>query len=562
MKEENGTPLPLGISIKNDRVNFSVAAPQGKTCKLLLYPAGESEVCTSYDMNAGPGDVRTLALTGLDPAAYEYNYLIDETVVTDPYARALTGRENWGESRDADGQVRGILYDRPYDWEGDAPLRLPPDQVIAYGLHVRGFTKDPASKVTHKGTFEGLVEKIPYLQDLGINQIQCMPVYEFEEQSPCRNYWGYGDGFFFAPKSAYAAGPDPVRSLKDLVRAFHKAGIEVVLEMPFTAGTPKTLMEDCLRYYVLEYHIDGFVLDPSWAPMDSVRQDPVLKQTKILEHASDFRDTMRRFLRGDEGMIEGVKYWLRRVDPGCGQYNAITDHTGFTMQDLVSYDTKHNEANGEQNHDGAEYNYSCNYGAEGPTRKQSVLNLRKRQVRNAFFLLLTAQGTPFIQSGDEFGNSQKGNNNAYCQDNPTGWVNWKDLEKNQDLFTFVKGLIALRKSCAVLHPVRELEGIDTARCGVPDVSYHGESAWEAPTGAAVRQLGIYYCGAAAGSADCFVGYNLHWMAHDFALPALGRKKNWYLMASTDEGVLKSPRLLKDQRKIELKARTIALIIGK
>ncbi len=560
MKIEQGNLLPLGISIKNDRVNFSVAVPQGKSCRLLLYQKGEPEPCTSCNMNTGIGEVRTVALSGLKPDQYEYNYLIDGEIVTDPRAPLVTGRKDWGKAPAKD-RVRGVLYDKPYDWEGDQPLHLPWDQVIAYGVHVRGFTMDAGPEVSRKGTFEGLVEKIPYLLDMGINQIQCMPVYEFDEQSPCRNYWGYGDGFFFAPKSAYAAGDDAVRSLKDLVKAFHAAGIEVVLEMPFTAQTPKTLMEDCLRFYVTEYHIDGFVLDPSWAPVDAVRQDPLLAQTKIVEHTADFRDAMRRFLRGDEGMIGGVMYWLRRVDPQGGCLNCLTGHTGFTLQDLVSYDGKHNEANGEQNHDGQEYNYSCNYGAEGPSRKKAVLDLRKRQVRNAFFLLLTAQGTPYIQSGDEFGNSQKGNNNVYCQDNPTGWVNWKNLEKNQDLFTFVKELIALRKSCAALHPAREMQGIDTARCGVPDISYHGESAWEARDDVSSRQLGVYYSGISAGGADVFVGYNLHWMAHDFALPALGRKKNWYLAASTDEGVLKKPRLLKDQRMIELNARTIAVIIG-
>ncbi len=562
MKTEQGNLLPLGISVKKDRVNFSVAVPRGKSCRLLLYQKGEPDPCASFDMNAGIGEVRTLALSGLKPDQYEYNYLIDQEVVTDPRAPALTGREKWGKARDLKRPVRGLIYDKPYDWEGDEPLHLPWNEVIAYGVHVRGFTMDAGAEVSQKGTFEGLVEKIPYLLDLGISQIQCMPVYEFDEQVPCRNYWGYGDGFFFAPKSAYAAGDDAVRSLKDMVRAFHGAGIEVVLEMPFSADTPKTLMEDCLRYYVMEYHIDGFVLDPSWAPVDAVRQDPLLKQTKILEHAADFRNTMRRFLRGDEGMIEGVMYWLRRVDPQGRRLNCLTGPTGFTLQDLVSYDGKHNEANGERNHDGEEYNYSCNYGAEGPSRKQAVQALRKRQMRNAFFLLLTAQGTPYIQSGDEFGNSQKGNNNVYCQDNPTGWVNWKDLEKNQDLFTFVKDLIALRKNTAALHPAREMQGIDTARCGVPDVSYHGESAWEVSGSVASRQLGVYYSGISAGGTDVFVGYNLHWMAHDFALPALGRKKNWYLAASTDEGVLKKPRLLKDQRKIELNARTIVLIIGK
>lgn len=405
------------------------------------------------------------------------------------------------------------------------------------------------------------MEKLPYLKDLGINQIQCMPVYEFEECGRFRNYWGYGPAYYFAPKSAYAASGDGERELKDMVKACHKEGIEVVLEMPFTGDTSKQLMEECLRYYCLEYHIDGFLLNPYVAPMDAIHTDPILKHTKILVHDTGFQTVMRRFLKGDEGMVRDVMYWLRHQSETKEILNMITGQTGFTLRDLVSYDGKHNEANGEQNQDGPDYNYSWNCGAEGPSRKKAVTELRKNQTRNAFFLLLLAQGTPCILAGDEFGNTQKGNNNVYCQDNPVGWLDWSGLEKHPELHDFVKELIAFRKKHPVFWPEKEMTGMTYSKKGVPDVSYHGENAWRVPLEVSSRQLGVYYSGTdrtGEGDEDCFVAYNMHWLEHTFALPALPRGKKWYRIASTQEGVLDKAEPLDDQKFAEVKERTIMI----
>ena len=474
MKKTEGKPLPLGASGEGEKINFSVAVPEGKPCSLLLYRTGEEKPCLEYPMEEIFGEVRYLALEDLEKDCREYNYQVGGEIFVDPRARALAGRGAWGEERDVQKhQVRGVIEKSDYDWEGDAPLELPDHQVVAYSLHVRGFTRDPYSRVKNKGMFEGIVEKLPYLKKLGVNQIQCMPVYEFEGQGRYQNYWGYGPAYWFAPKSAYSAQGDGARSLKDLVKACHSQGIEIVLEMPFTEGVAGFLVEECLRYYRMEYHIDGFILNPLTAPMDSIRQDPLLRKTKILQHDMEFMNTMRRFLKGDEGMVDSVIYWLRHISKE-GVCNTITGHTGFTLNDLVSYDGKHNEANGENNTDGPDYNYSWNCGAEGPTRKKEVLQLRERQMRNALFLLLTAQGTPCLLAGDEFANSQKGNNNVYCQDNPTGWLNWRKLEKEERFCGFVKDLIRLRKEYPVLCPAREMLGLDQTRCGVPDVTYHGE----------------------------------------------------------------------------------------
>lgn len=566
MREVQGQPLPLGINISGDHVNFSVAVPEGERCWLLLYRAGEEEPKERYEMTEAIGEVRFLALEGMDPADYEYNYMIGGEVTVDPYARGLAGRDIWGKERDIQKhEVRGVLKNGRYDWEGDEPLKLPFHSIVAYSLHVRGFTKHTSSGVEKKGTFSGVVEKLPYLKDLGINQIQCMPVYEFEECGRFRNYWGYGPAYYFAPKSAYAASGDGERELKDMVKACHKEGIEVVLEMPFTGDTSKQLMEECLRYYCLEYHIDGFLLNPYVAPMDAIHADPILKHTKILVHDTGFQTVMRRFLKGDEGMVRDVMYWLRHQSETKEILNMITGQTGFTLRDLVSYDGKHNEANGEQNQDGPDYNYSWNCGAEGPSRKKAVTELRKNQTRNAYFLLLLAQGTPCILAGDEFGNTQKGNNNVYCQDNPVGWLDWSGLEKHPELHDFVKELIAFRKKHPVFWPEKEMTGMTYSKKGVPDVSYHGENAWRVPLEVSSRQLGVYYSGAdqtGENDEDCFVAYNMHWLEHTFALPALPKGKKWYRIASTREGILDKAEPLDDQKFAEVKERTIMIFSGR
>lgn len=563
MKRIQGKPLPLGVTAAQDYVNFAVAVPQGKSCSLLLYNAGEKEPCTSYLMEEGPGEVQTAAFQDFDISEYEYNYEIDGEICPDPYTASFAGREEWlGESDREKHEIRCRIGGGDYDWKGDEPLRIPYHQVISYALHVRGFTKDSSSGVKHKGTFQGVIEKIPYLKELGINQIQCMPVYEFEERGRRINYWGYGEGFYFAPKSAYSSDGNGVKGLKDMVKACHSAGIEVVLQMPFTDKTPGLMIQECLRYYVIEYHIDGFILNPYVAPMGSIYADSVLKKTKIMKYQDTFQNVMRRFLKGDEGMVGDVVYWFKHHSREEGIFNYMTAHVGFTLEDLVSYDSKHNEENGENNQDGPDYNFSWNCGAEGASRKKAVMELRKKQVRNAFFLLLLSQGTPCILAGDEFGNTQKGNNNVYCQDNRTGWVNWKSAKKDNELKSFVKDLIALRRKYPVLSPKEEPMGIDRAGCGVPEVSYHGEQAWRVPTEISSRQLGVYYSAAITGGADCYIVYNMHWLEHDFALPALSGRRKWYLAASTQDGVLKEETLLENQRQIKASPRTILLITGR
>jgi len=322
MREKKGHPLPLGVTENNGYVNFSVAVEQGKRCFLLIYEKGAKLPCQRIEFleKDAVGEVRFLALQKSTIENCEYNYEIEGKVVTDPYVKELVLQ--------ADGSERGRISMEAYDWEEDTPLEIPYHEVIAYSLHVRGFTKHSSSKVKKRGTFAGVMEKIPYLKELGVNQIQCMPVYDFLDNKKYTNYWGYGDAYCFAPKRLYASQENTGKELKDMVKACHRAGIEVVLNLPFSEHIMPQMMEECLRYYVLEYHIDGFILNPVLAPMEAILADPLLKRTKILQNKEDFQITMRRFLKGDEGMVPGVMWWLKQQSKEQRSCNYITSHNG------------------------------------------------------------------------------------------------------------------------------------------------------------------------------------------------------------------------------------------
>ena len=565
MKKTSGKPQPFGTVVEGRKVNFAVQVPAGKKCELLLYREGRKRPECIFDMpeEDGIGEVRFLAVEDIDAGKYEYNFRIGGQVSLDPYVREIAGKKVFGKKRDLqEHEIRGKLVSPEYDWENDARLHLPWDEVIAYSLHIRGFTKHSSSRAEHKGTYLGVIEKIPYLKDLGINQIQCMPVYEFEECAKAKiNYWGYGPAYYFAPKEAYAAGNSAVHELKDMVKECHRAGIEVVLEMPFDQDVPPQTALECLRFYMLEYHVDGFVVNPYCVPWEMLCADPLLKDIKLMRKDDAFQNIMRRFLKGDENMINDVIWALSHHTASDGKCNYITAQTGFTLWDLVSYDCKHNEANGENNTDGPDFNFSWNCGAEGPSRKKAVMALRKNQVRNAFQLLLLAQGTPCILAGDEFYNSQKGNNNVYCQDNETGWVDWSKLKTDDTLFSYVKQLIDFRKKHPCLHRAEDLKGLDRTACGVPDVSYHGANAWQVNSEVYSRQLGVLYAGEDLGDTECFVAYNMHWLPHEYALPSPGKGKRWCLAADTEEGFKEVPVPAEDQKKMELKERSITVLVS-
>ncbi|MEE1085874.1 MAG: alpha-amylase family glycosyl hydrolase [Schaedlerella sp.] len=565
MRQAAGMPLPLGTEKKNDGINFAVAVPAGRSCELLLYRRRKEEAVKVFVLpeEDAIGEIRCLMLEGMKQDSYEYNYRIDGKIYTDPYAKAIsTFKTTDKETGEKKIQIRGKFVNNEYDWEGDKLLKIPYDEVIAYSLHVKGFTKHISSRVRHKGTFAGIVEKLEYLKELGINQIQCMPVYEFEDiVNKKTNYWGYGSGYYFVPKAAYSASKDTSAELKDMVKACHKEGIEVILEMPFDSGILPQAALSCLQYYVMEYHVDGFIVNPYCVPWDMLVNDPMLKGVKIMRKNEWFQNTLRRFMKSDGGMLWEVMEALKRKPGTDGECNYITTHTGFTLYDLVSYNEKHNELNGESNTDGPDQNYSWNCGEEGPSQMRTVTTLRNNQIRNAFFMLLMAQGTPCILAGDEFKNTQFGNNNVYCQDNELSWLDWKDLKKEAELFEYVKKLIALRKIHFSLHKKAGLLGLDKTGSGIPDVSYHGEEAWKIQTEAGDRELGVLYNDVLDGKQDtCFIAYNMHWNKREFALPVV-YGKSWYKILDTSDEKISDMKELTEARSIRLNGRSIVMLVA-
>ena len=604
-----------GIERQGAWISFTAAVPAEKDCALLLYKKGspEAEIEIPMEYSTRYGDLRSVEIEKLPIEKYEYNYRIAGTVVTDPYARRISGRKTWGQAPAGEAALRGCIISDEFDWEGDEPLQIPYTDVIAYATHVRGFTKHPTSGARAKGTFAGVREKIPYLKALGINQLELMPVYEFAEveawdekrpsirrgrsDEPLMNYWGYTDSYYFAPKASYAASNDPVRELKTLVKELHKNGIELVLEFYFPKAMQTARVLDCIRYWVLEYHIDGVHVNRDHTPVEALAQEPLLSHTKIMsegfgldeiydgrtvpdfhnlaEYNDGFMMDIRRFLKGDEGMIPAF-IWRERKNPERhAVMNYLAGHNGFTLMDAVSYDEKHNEANGEDNRDGTDYNYSWNCGEEGPSRKKKTLELRSRQLRNALVMLYLGQGVPVLYGGDEHGNSQLGNNNVYCQDNELSWIKWKPGKAWEYLEGYVRRLISFRKDHPVFHQDAELRQTDYLSCGHPDVSYHGKRAWLGDFENYSRSVGILYAGeyVSANSEgkehddSFYVAYNMHWIPHEFALPKLPGKQVWTIALDTGiegtDGIHAegSEEVLTDQRTVTVPERTILVLRG-
>lgn len=582
------------------------------------------------------GDISCMYLPGVCAKDCRYQLYADGKTVKDIYAGKLSGCEKWGKTvaqKDIYYKIptvysldavceQGTVGEEKKDWNEDKRLKIPFEDSYLYCLHVRGFTKHVSSKVAHRGTFAGLTEKIPYLKELGITAIEMMPAYEFREavlpkegmptmdeaarqfakepeagkEKNKLNYWGYTkDCQYFAPKAAYAAEPEKVdEEFKAMVQALHENGIELIMQFYFE-GENQGLILEILKFWRLVYHVDGFHLKGDNLPLTLLATEELLKDTKLFyysfpyekvykeeetvsyRHLASYRDDfmyeMRRYLKGDENMLPSVLGHLRHNSAKHGVVQYITNYYGFTLHDLVSYDRKHNEENGEDNRDGNDFNFSWNCGAEGNCRKKTIMELRKKQMRNAFQLLFLSQGTPVFFAGDEFGNSQKGNNNPYCMDNAVSWLDWNLLSKNQEWFAYVKGLIAFRKKHPVLHGVRTLKLMDSLGCGYPDVSYHGSQAWKPELENYNRHVGIMYTGNYAmknkkeTDNSFFIAYNMHWQKRKLALPKLPKGKEWYMLATTEEARV-IPEVEAVTKKadsfveIEIKPRTIVIYVAK
>ena len=630
---ERGHPLPLGATVARGGINFAIFSRHAQAMTLLLYLPARPGAIAAFPLDSKhnrTGDVWHAFVRGLDPGV-EYAYQADgpksarhrfdpAAVLTDPYACALNGPRVWADRDRAapDPFRRALIVSRDYDWELDQPINRPLADSVIYELHVRGFTQSETAGVSHRGTFRGLVEKIPYLVELGITAVELLPVTEFDElensrSNPAdgtslRNYWGYHPLSFFALKAAYAAGGTPgseVDEFKDLVKAMHRAGIEVILDVVYNhtgegdhrgptyslkgidnsvyymlagdgsymnfSGCGNTVncnqpyvrnfILDSLRYWVTEMHVDGFRFDlasilgrdqsghvlASPPLLEQIAGDPILAETKLIAEAWDaaglyqvgsfpnwgrwaewngrFRDDIRRFVRGDPGMVGALATRLAGSsdlfqggrEPGHG-INFVTGHDGFTLADLVSYNDKHNAANGEENQDGENHNLSWNCGHEGPTCDPTIRALRERQVRNLATLLVMSRGVPMILAGDEMGRTQGGNNNAYCQDNSTSWLDWSGLASAASLHRFFRLLIAFRKA----HELLRYDSFTVTDGFGPEITWHGFRLGEPDWGEESRSLAMHRCGMTrqGRAEDVYLIANAHCEPHEFALPGL------------------------------------------
>ena len=607
-----GRPRPFGATVTPEGINFSIFSCHANSCSLVLFARGAEQPLVEIPFleSFRTGDVYAMTVLDLDPAEIEYGFRIDgpfdpasgyrfdaQNILLDPYAKSIGGLDKWGESGARDGiyPYRARLHVDDFDWKGDQQLNTPLEDLIIYEMHTRGFTAHPTAEVSAPGTFAAISEKIPYLKALGVNCIELMPVFEFDEldndrQNPATgeqlvNFWGYNPVGFFAPKAGYSACGEPIAELKSLVKACHQNGIEVWLDVVFNhtaegnesgptisyrgidnsvyyllkpdgsyynfSGVGNTfncnhpvvrvVLLDCLRYWVSEYHIDGFRFDlassmgrdPEGRPdpdpplLEVLAYDPLLAHTKLIAEAWDagglyqvgsfpaygrwaewngrFRDDVRRFVKGDDGLV-GVMAARIQGSPDIygdrgprASVNFITAHDGFSLRDLVSYNHKHNLANGEDNRDGMDENLSWNCGWEGASDDPAVKDLRRRQMKNFLSILLLSQGVPMLTMGDEIGHSKAGNNNSYCHDDNINYLDWSALRKNLPLFNFVRHLIALRKAHPVLRrraylkhqPAAEPKGSQFAEC----ISFHGVEPWSPDWSHESRQLAVMFCGA-------------------------------------------------------------------
>lgn len=636
-----------GACVASNGVSFTINSHGATRCTLLLFkpqapkPYARIPFPDSYRI----GDTYSMLVFDIKPDEYEYAFSFDgpyepakgllfneENVLLDPYSRAVTGQRKWGEKPEGgkDFEYRARVVKSNFDWGNIKQLEQPFEDLVIYETHVRGYTKDKSSGVSAPGTFAGLKDKIPYLKDLGINAVELMPIFEFDEMESARvvdgvqlyNYWGYNTVSFFAPNTSYAFNEEHNHEgdeLKSLIKALKENGIEVILDVVFnhTAEgnemgpcfsfkgidnnvyymlTPdahyynfsgcgnvmncnhpvvRSFIIDCLRHWAIEYRVDGFRFDlasilgrdQNGAPManppilESLAFDPVLGKMKLIAEAWDagglyqvgsfpswnrwaewngrYRDDMRSFLKGDDGMAGNA---ITRITGSRDLYspesrghkasvNFMTCHDGFTLYDLYSYNEKHNEKNGWNNTDGDNNGHSWNCGAEGETDDPNVNGLRRRLIKNAFAALLCSRGPAMFFAGDEFCNTQFGNNNAYCQDNIISWLDWSRLEKFKEIHDFVRHMIQFRKEHPILRKMTK-----PSSCQFPEISVHNGTPFNASTDYKTKLIGIMYAGRnEEDTEDDIVFYcmNAYWEPLVMQLPVLPNGKHWHVDTNTN-----------------------------
>lgn len=636
-----------GACVASNGVSFTINSHGATRCTLLLFkpqaskPYARIPFLDSYRI----GDTYSMLVFDIKPDEFEYAFSFDgpyepakgllfneENVLLDPYSRAVTGQRKWGEKPEGgkDFEYRARVVKSSFDWGNIKQLEQPFEDLVIYETHVRGYTKDKSSGVSAPGTFAGLKDKIPYLKDLGINAVELMPIFEFDEMESARvvdgvqlyNYWGYNTVSFFAPNTSYAFNEEHNHEgdeLKSLIKALKENGIEVILDVVFnhTAEgnemgpcfsfkgidnnvyymlTPdahyynfsgcgnvmncnhpvvRSFIIDCLRHWAIEYRVDGFRFDlasilgrdQNGAPManppilESLAFDPVLGKMKLIAEAWDagglyqvgsfpswnrwaewngrYRDDMRSFLKGDDGMAGNA---ITRITGSRDLYspesrghkasvNFLTCHDGFTLYDLYSYNEKHNEKNGWNNTDGDNNGHSWNCGAEGETDDPNVNGLRRRLIKNAFAALLCSRGPAMFFAGDEFCNTQFGNNNAYCQDNIISWLDWSRLEEFKEIHDFVRHMIQFRKEHPILRKMTK-----PSSCQFPEISVHNGTPFNASTDYKTKLIGIMYAGRnEEDTEDDIVFYcmNAYWEPLVMQLPVLPNGKHWHVDTNTN-----------------------------
>lgn len=636
-----------GACVASNGVSFTINSHGATRCTLLLFkpqapkPYARIPFPDSYRI----GDTYSMLVFDIKPDEFEYAFSFDgpyepakgllfneENVLLDPYSRAVTGQRKWGEKPEGgkDFEYRARVVKSSFDWGNIKQLEQPFEDLVIYETHVRGYTKDKSSGVSAPGTFAGLEDKIPYLKDLGINAVELMPIFEFDEMESARvvdgvqlyNYWGYNTVSFFAPNTSYAFNEEHNHEgdeLKSLIKALKENGIEVILDVVFnhTAEgnemgpcfsfkgidnnvyymlTPdahyynfsgcgnvmncnhpvvRNFIIDCLRHWAIEYRVDGFRFDlasilgrdQNGAPManppilESLAFDPVLGKMKLIAEAWDagglyqvgsfpswnrwaewngrYRDDMRSFLKGDDGMAGNA---ITRITGSRDLYspesrghkasvNFLTCHDGFTLYDLYSYNEKHNEKNGWNNTDGDNNGHSWNCGAEGETDDPNVNGLRRRLIKNAFAALLCSRGPAMFFAGDEFCNTQFGNNNAYCQDNIISWLDWSRLEEFKEIHDFVRHMIQFRKEHPILRKMTK-----PSSCQFPEISVHNGTPFNASTDYKTKLIGIMYAGRnEEDTEDDIVFYcmNAYWEPLVMQLPVLPNGKHWHVDTNTN-----------------------------
>lgn len=638
--------LDFGATVIPGGVNFTIQSHKATSCELLLFhrEAEEPFAVLPFPDNYRIGFCYSMIVFGLDIEEFEYAYRLDgpydekmglrfdrTKVLLDPYARAVTGQSHWGHKNNPQHGYRARVVHSNFDWGQQRHTSIPMEDLIIYELHVRGYTKDASSGVKHPGTFDGLKEKIPYLKGLGVNAVELMPVFEFDEMRDARlidenlllDFWGYNPVSFFAPNTSYSSSKEYNREgmeLKSLIKELHDQNMEVILDVVFNhtaegnefgpsfsfkgfdnqiyymltpdghyynfSGCGNTLncnhpvvqnmILDCLRYWVIEYRVDGFRFDlasilgrnedgtPLHQPplLRSLAFDSILGNVKLIAEAWDagglyqvgsfpswkrwaewngrYRDDMRHFLKGDDFLSQAA---ARRITGSPDLYdpvfrgrnasvNFLTCHDGFTLYDLYSYNEKHNEANGWGNTDGADDNNSWNCGVEGDTTDPSVLALRRKMMMNACAVLMCSRGTPMFLAGDEFADTRYGNNNPYCQDNLISWLDWSLLEKNRALYEFFRYMIHFRKAHACIR-----KDLEPSYLGFPSMSLHGLTPWKPDLPESSHTACVLFSGYddSLHKEDLvFLAVNTHWCSAALTLPQLPDGYTWKIAVNTGD----------------------------